>query len=67
MTLTLYCKTNADRYTLNQGRDSWQLMEKLYQGDDREKFFREIEQFLQQTGYANDNGKKMARRSPKLN
>jgi hypothetical protein len=48
----------ADRYTLNQASDSWQLMEKLYQGDDREKFFREIEQFLQQTGYTNGNGNK---------
>jgi hypothetical protein len=45
----------ADRHTLNQASDSWQLMEKLYQGDDREQFFHAVEQFLQQTGYAINN------------
>jgi hypothetical protein len=52
----------ADRYTLNQASDSWQLMEKLYQGDDREKFFREVEQFLKQTGYTSGNSKNVAKK-----
>jgi hypothetical protein len=42
----------ADRHTLNQGAASWQLLEKLYKGDDRPKFFADMEQFLRETGYA---------------
>jgi hypothetical protein len=52
----------ADRYSLNQSSDSWALMEKLYQGDDREKFFGEVERFLQQTGYTSGNSKNVAKK-----
>jgi hypothetical protein len=51
----------ADRYSLNQGADSWKLMETLYQGDDRAQFFGELERFLQQTGYASGNSKSVAK------
>jgi hypothetical protein len=51
----------ADRYSLNQGADSWKLIETLYQGDDRQKFLEEVEQFLQQTGYRNGNTKSVAK------
>jgi hypothetical protein len=57
----------ADRYSLNQGGDSWKLMETLYQGDDRQKFFVEVEQFLQQTGYANGNTRSVAKKEVRDN
>jgi hypothetical protein len=50
----------ADRYSLNQGSDSWKLMEQLYQGNDRQAFFTEVERFLKQTGYTNDKGSAIA-------
>ncbi len=51
----------ADRYSLNQGDDSWKLMKTLYQGDDQQRFLAEVEQFLQQTGYRNGNTENVAK------
>jgi hypothetical protein len=50
----------ADRHSLNQGSDSWKLVEQLYQGDDRQQFFESVNQFLEQTGYINGNAKAIA-------
>ncbi len=53
----------ADRYSLNQGGDSWKLMGKLYQGDDGAQFFGEVERFLQQTGYTSGNINNVAKKA----
>ncbi len=50
----------ADRHALNQGKDGWQLVEKLYQGDDRDQFFSQVRQFLRKTGYIDSGNKAIA-------
>jgi len=46
----------ADKYMLGQSEDGWQRLRQAYQGDDRESFFNELRQFLQQTGYIRNPG-----------
>lgn len=46
----------ADKYMLGQSEDGWQRVRQAYQGDDRESFFNELRQFLQQTGYIRNPG-----------
>jgi hypothetical protein len=42
----------ANQYVLGQEVESWQLLEKVYQGRDRTQFFGKLREFLISTGYA---------------
>lgn len=55
----------ADRYSLGQGDDSWPLIAQLYQGNDQQQFFDNVEQFLRKTGYITTEGRPIARTSAK--
>jgi hypothetical protein len=41
----------ADKHSQGKGAEGWQLIEQLYQADDKEKFFGDLKTFLQETGY----------------
>lgn len=47
----------ADKYLLGQGQDGWRRVRQAYQGSDRQKFFTELRQFLQENGYASPNSR----------
>lgn len=42
----------ANQYLLGQDVESWQLLERVYQGRDRTQFFGKLREFLVSTGYA---------------
>jgi hypothetical protein len=42
----------ANQYVLGQEVESWQLLERVYQGRDRTQFFGKLREFLVSTGYA---------------
>jgi hypothetical protein len=42
----------ANQYLLGQNVESWQLLERVYQGRDRTQFFGKLREFLVITGYA---------------
>lgn len=42
----------ATKYLLGEAEAGWKLMEQVYQGEDKAKFFADLRQFLVQTGYA---------------
>ena len=42
----------ANQYVLGQEVESWQLLERVYQGSDRTQFFGKLREFLVSTGYA---------------
>jgi S-layer homology domain len=42
----------ANQYILGQEVESWQLLERVYQGRDRTQFFGKLREFLVSTGYA---------------
>ncbi len=42
----------ANQYVLGQQVESWQLLERVYQGRDRTQFFGKLREFLVSTGYA---------------
>lgn len=42
----------ASQYVLGQPVESWQLLERVYQGRDRTQFFGKLREFLVSTGYA---------------
>jgi hypothetical protein len=41
----------ADKHSQGKGTEGWQLIEQLYQADDKEKFFGDLKTFLIETGY----------------
>jgi hypothetical protein len=41
----------ADKHSLGQAEEGWQLVEKLYQGKDKGQFFEQLNGVLKQTGY----------------
>jgi hypothetical protein len=43
----------ADKHSQNQGEEGWQLIQQLYKGDDKEKFFEDLDKFLTATKYTN--------------
>ncbi len=42
----------ADKYMLGQSEDGWQRVREAYQGSDRESFFKDLRNFLEETGYS---------------
>ncbi|MDY7007671.1 MAG: S-layer homology domain-containing protein [Cyanobacteriota bacterium] len=44
----------ANKYLLGQKEDGWQLIEKVYQNNDREVYFDNLRQFLADKGYDSD-------------
>jgi hypothetical protein len=44
----------ADKYSQGRGAEGWQLVQQLYIGPDRERFFAKLQQFLQTAGYVSD-------------
>ncbi|HEY9908064.1 MAG TPA: hypothetical protein V6D18_10750 [Thermosynechococcaceae cyanobacterium] len=42
----------ADKYLLGQSEDGWQRVRAVYQEDDREQYFADLEKFLQERRYA---------------
>lgn len=41
----------ADKYLLGQEASGWRIVEEAYQAGDRDQFFADLRQFLQETGY----------------
>lgn len=41
----------ADKYLIDQAEDGWQRVRQVYQRSDRDEFFNNLRQFLQETGY----------------
>jgi hypothetical protein len=41
----------ADKYSLGRSEEGWQLVQQIYQGEDKGQFFEQLDQFLQRSGY----------------
>lgn len=46
----------ADKYTLGEGEEGWQIVRANYQAPDREAFFDRLQQILRTHGYSEDDG-----------
>lgn len=45
----------ANKYLLGQAQEGWQMVEQAYQGGDRQQFFNNLRNLLQQNGYAQES------------
>jgi hypothetical protein len=44
----------ADKQSQGRGEEGWQLVQQLYQAEDKEKFLANVKKFLQDSGYGGD-------------
>jgi len=54
----------ADKYSLGEGADGWKRVQTAYQGSDRQGFFSDLRNFLQEIGYVTNSYTKRIQFAP---